>query len=1161
MPVHFARLRIAGFKSFAEPTSVEILPGLTGIVGPNGCGKSNVIEALRWAMGESSARSLRGGEMEDVIFAGTVGRAARNLAEVTISLDEAVGLAPPPYHELHELEISRRIERGAGSAYRINGKEARARDVQTLFADLASGARASAMVSQGKVGALVSARPEERRALLEEAAGITGLHARRHEAELKLRAAEQNLARAEDLRGQLEARLGDLKKQARQANRYRNLSGAIRDAELEWLAVQRAIAGAARLKARTAYDATHQDVARLTIETTATAAQAAATEADLPALRSIEADARTRLERARIEGEQLEQAESRARAALADAKRRLADLLRDHAHAEKQQADTEAALARLDDEQTRLTSEAEAAPAQLAALQQAADDALHHMQSAEQAANQATEAAARLDAETQATRKSLAEAEQRARRLAARLAEITAEHNRLRATQTPQATIDAAQAAQTEAEAAIQLAAADVIATEAARIEAEKTLAAARLAASTADAARARCKAESDALQAVIAGAQGKTQNRDFAPVLDQITVEPGFEAAFGAALRDEASASLDQAAPRHWRNLGDLAAPPAPSPGISLADKVSAPASLSRTLAHIFVLPDDTTDDAAAALQAGLAAGQCLVSKTGAIWRWDGYSARAGAPSAVAVTLTQRNRLAQLRGELEQAAAAADQAATARRDAEQAEKSARAAEEAARSARRQAETRIERARLAFASLQAEASRAAAKLAAIEPELGRVVAEHHEADTALHAASAAAAGLPDIAAARATLDLARRTLADARTSEQRARTAYEAARQRDEARQKRLGFLARERADWIERGADFASRTTDLAARRREAEADAARLAAAPDDAALSRRAALDVLQQAETSHRHHANALNNAVAQAEAAAKAARAAENALASARENLVRQEAAVTAADFAWGSVAERILERFGVDAALPTITDPAPDAEERAKKKWDRLTRERDEMGPVNLRAEMESEEAEKSIAAIEHERGEITSAIAKLRGSIGHLNREGRERLSAVFTEVDRHFQSLFARMFGGGKAHLALVGSDDPLEAGLEIYAQPPGKKLATLSLLSGGEQALTALSLIFAVFRCNPAPISVLDEVDAPLDDANVERFCTLLEEMVRETGTRFLVVTHHHLTMARMDRLYGVTMQERGISRILSVDFNTAADMIDPPRMAAE
>ena len=256
------------------------------------------------------------------------------------------------------------------------------------------------------------------------------------------------------------------------------------------------------------------------------------------------------------------------------------------------------------------------------------------------------------------------------------------------------------------------------------------------------------------------------------------------------------------------------------------------------------------------------------------------------------------------------------------------------------------------------------------------------------------------------------------------------------------------------------------------------------------------------------------------------------------------------------------MAERILERLG---ANPTLPDPPEDisaeTEGKARKRLERLVKERDEMGPVNLRAETEAEAIEQQIATIDSERAELATAIARLRGSIGSLNREGRERLNQVFQAVDRHFQQLFTRMFGGGRAHLALVGSDDPLLAGLEIYAQPPGKKLAALSLLSGGEQALTALSLIFAVFRCNPAPICVLDEVDAPLDDANVERFCMLLEDIERETKTRFLVVTHHPMTMARMDRLYGVTMQERGVSRLLSVDLARAAAMVEQRQLPLE
>ena len=348
----------------------------------------------------------------------------------------------------------------------------------------------------------------------------------------------------------------------------------------------------------------------------------------------------------------------------------------------------------------------------------------------------------------------------------------------------------------------------------------------------------------------------------------------------------------------------------------------------------------------------------------------------------------------------------------------------------------------------------------------------------------------------------------------------------------------------------------------DLSARSEEARAQHTELLPAPDAIAAQRVEAQSALSEAEAAYRRAATALSDAEKAAAEAESAARAAETTLSTAREARVRAESACAQANHAWGTVAERILERLG---ANPTLPDPpedlSPEAEEKARKRHERLLKERDEMGPVNLRADIEAEETEKQIATIDQERAEIETAIAKLRGSIGHLNREGRERLSAVFTQVDQHFQALFTRMFGGGRAHLALVGSDDPLQAGLEIYAQPPGKKLATLSLLSGGEQALTALSLIFAVFRCNPAPVCVLDEVDAPLDDINVDRFCALLSDMVQETGTRFMVVTHHPLTMARMDRLYGVTMQERGVSRLLSVDLRTAEGMVEPERLAAD
>ena len=1156
MPVRFSRLRIAGFKSFAEPISVEILPGLTGIVGPNGCGKSNVVEALRWAMGESSARNMRGGEMDDVIFAGTGTRPSRNLAEVTLTLEEAQGLAPPPFHEQAELEISRRIERGNGSAYRVNGREVRARDVQTLFADLASGARSSAMVSQGRVGAIVNARPDERRSVLEEAAGITGLHARRHEAELKLRAAEANMARAEDLRGQLESQLGALKRQARQASRYRNLSGAVRQAEQELLAVQRAGVESARAAAHAALHQAGLAVAEATAAATSVAADATGRESRLPELRARESDARTALERHRLAREQIAGEETRARAALSEAVRRLEQLNRDLTHASQLSRDSAAAEQRLAGEDRALEAASNGFEARAAAAEQAFALATAAARVAEDEANRATEAAAEASARAQSIVRALVQAEQRARRLNEQLAKVMEERSRVAAQAVDPDRLEIARCEHAEAEAKLAGSRTALEATEQARIVAQTGQSAARAGESTAGAAAARLKAATAALREVL----GVKDGERWPPMVDALVVPAGLEAALGAALGEELSSAADRAAARHWRELAGFdPVPQLPDGAAALSDLVRFPDALARALSQIGLVPDD---DTGTTLQTHLAPGQMLVSRAGAVWRWDGYTIRGGTPTAATVRLQQRNRFFVLLADLAQAEAVANAARLALAQADAAAIAATAAEQTARMARRAAEQQTERSRETLNSLTQLAVTAAARMEAVDQQLSRLTPECHEAETMLAAARADNAGLPDIAALRAAVELDRAAQSAARGREAAARAGRDNLSREHGARVHRRGFIVRERADWGERARDAASRVTDLAARQTESITEHASLQAAPAAIAARQVAALDALQAAEQAHRMAADALTAASGQAQDVTRAARAAETRLAAARENLVRAEGNVEQADHAWGVVAERILERLGASSALP---DPpaelTPESEDKAKRKLERLQKEREEMGPVNLRADIEAAEIESQVATIVAERNELASAIAKLRGSIGHLNREGRERLAAVFQQVDKHFQALFSRMFGGGRAHLAMVGSDDPLEAGLEIYAQPPGKKLATLSLLSGGEQALTALSLIFAVFLCNPAPICVLDEVDAPLDDANVDRFCALLEDMVRETSTRFLVVTHHPLTMARMDRLYGVTMQERGVSRLLSVDLQLAEAMVEPPRMAAE
>ena len=1155
MRATFVRLAIAGFKSFAEPVVVEILPGLTGIVGPNGCGKSNVTDALRWAMGEASARSLRGGEMDDVIFAGTTARASRNLAEVIVTLeaDPAAGGFGPPFGDQAELAVARRIERGAGSHYRVNGREVRARDVQVLFADLASGARSSAMVSQGRVSALVSARPEERRLVLEEAAGITGLHARRAEAETRLRSAEGNLARADERRAMLEGQLSGLERQAKQAARYRTLSTSVGEAEALVLAMGRARAEAGVRAAAAGLAAAQAAVVAAAAGSGAASVAAREAQERLPDLRAEEGAARTALERARVAQEGVDAEVARARAGLAAAAARREQAVRDLGHAEQILTEVEAAETRLVAEAERLATEAEGHPADVVAAREAVAAAAAHLAAAEAAAQGVTERSAALTAQAEASARVVSAAEGRAKRAGEAMARLEAERARALQGAPDSADVAAAQAAAAAARGVLAEARGRLEAAERARGAAQAAAGSARERASHDEAGRVTLAAEVSGLSQVLAVRDGER----WPPMVDRVEVPPGLEAALGAAFGEDLAAAADPGAARYWRELPLEATEGAQgAEGESLLGRVRAPSALGRALAGVRLVGSEAEGDRG---QAGLRPGETLVSEAGAVWRWDGYTVRAGAPTGAAVRLQQRNRLSALRGRLAEAEAAAAAARASRVAADGAEREAVAADAAARGALRAAEQGLERTRAAASGLVARAEQSAARLADVGAQIGAAAPELEEANVALAAALAERDGAPDVTAVRAEAERSRAALVAARGRERETARALEGLERAGSARVARLGVIGRERADGRMRAEDAGGRVMDLRARAAEAGAEAERLGGAPA-AALGRAAAGEAeLRAAQAGHRAAAAGLAEAEARAGAAGEAARGAELALYAAREGLVRAEAAEAAAGLAWEAASAAVAERAGALALPEAPADVSVAAEERARGRWQRLARERDEIGPVNLRAEIEAEALGGEIRTLVLERDELGTAIAKLRGGIGHLNREGRERLSEVFQQVDRHFQQLFARMFGGGRAHLALVGSDDPLQAGLEIYAQPPGKKLATLSLLSGGEQALTALSLIFAVFRCNPAPLCVLDEVDAPLDDANVERFCTLLADMVAATGTRFLVVTHHHLTMARMDRLYGVTMQERGVSRLLSVDLGVAVQMVE--QVAAE
>jgi chromosome segregation protein len=1151
--VQFSKLRLTGFKSFVDPTDLVIEPGLTGIVGPNGCGKSNLVEALRWAMGETSAKRLRGGEMDDVIFGGTGTRPARNVAEVGLHLDNAGRTAPALYNEHSEIEIVRRIERGTGSAYRINGKEVRARDVQLLFADLATGAHSTAMVSQGRIGWIIGAKPIERRALLEEAAGISGLHARRHEAELRLKAAEANLTRLEDIVRTQEEQLEALKKQARQAGRYRRLSDHIRRAEAMVLHLRWLKANAELEAAVERLHAVEGEVGELTMSALAAERARGQAASVLPGLRQSEAAASAELQRLTLARQTLEDEERRIAEARAAAEERLNQVTQDRAREATLAADAQTALATLASERETLT----AAQTGEADEQAAAAEFLRltntEVASLEAEIETLTQQAAALEARREALAREEQDMAARHMRLVERGAELDRQRAVLASEALPSGTLEAATALVVAAEVEMSRASAAADAAEQALRSAEAAEQAARSPFEAAQSRRQKLDTEGQALSELLAA----TASPHAAPLIDALRVETGYEAALGAALGDDLAAPLDPAAPLHWTTLPPYDAPPELPEGVeSLSAYVAAPPTLHRRLGQIGLVPNAAT---AEQLRERLRPGQRLVSRDGALWRWDGLTRAAGLPTSAGQRLRQRNRLAEIS---EQLAGAAREVEQTGRVLEATRAEVVTAAIAARDARSTMQDTVRmlavmRERQAiFAQRQAETD---SRLASLNETANQISADLAETETRQTIARETLATLQAPATARDRAGTLRVALAEKRRHQAMQQSEVDRLHHAATARRTRLEAIAIEEQSWLERAEAAARQQAALEERRLALTQEIEALVRKPEELARQREALAESIARAGEKRSHAGDELAAAETRLAEAEKAAKAAEAELAAAREERVRAEGVRDQASHGCDEVAARVAERLGTTPdRVPEVAEIEPDEAlpelAHAQTRLERLVRERDNMGPVNLVAEAEANELEQRVGSLKAEREDLLQAIAKLRQGIGALNREGRERLIAAFARVNEHFQELFVRLFGGGRAHLELRepeegGEKDPLESGLEIMASPPGKRLQSLSLLSGGEQALTALALLFAVFLTNPAPICVLDEVDAPLDDANVDRFCRLVEEIAQSALTRFLIITHHRITMARMDRLFGVTMAERGISQLVSVDLQAA------------
>ncbi len=1157
--MHISKLRLLGFKSFVEPTELLIEQGLTGVVGPNGCGKSNLLEALRWVMGETSHKSMRASSMDDVIFNGTNVRTARNMAEVTIFIDNTKRTAPAEFNDHDLLEVTRRIEREMGSAYRVNGRDARAKDIKLLFEDAATGARSPALVRQGQIAEIVNAKPEQRRRILEDAAGVAGLHSRRHEAELRLRGAEANLLRVTDVLGQLTSQLESLKRQVRTARRYTELSTEIRKTEALlhhafWLAIEADIEAEERHLGEAL-----TKVAVVTAQEASLIAREHEAATQVPGLREIESQKAAAFARIKVEQENFEREADRARRRLVELQERGAQMKRDLVREEQMLGEAKDTLARLLHEKKDLENKNKSA----ADFEAQGQSALEHAESAVRIIEQRLSGLQTAAAEARARRNSLqaqrteragiaAKLERQLITLEAQAREITAKAPDFQQLELLADQCQSLAMALADLEAQMVTAEEQV---ESLGIEAKDT----REAAAAATLNASRHKTEVDTLTKLLKpAASDAVPPVIFPPVVDDIKVDPGFEMALGAALGDDLDATTDREAPVHWSLVEPQTVDPKLPDGVEpLLAHVAAPLQLARRLAQIGVVSRED----GVRLQKRLKAGQRLVSQNGDLWRWDGFIAGShGTTAAAGQRLAERNRLGALVLEQEAAEAVAVRRAAV---AAQTAGAHTAAEGQARHLR--GETRATQAQLAATretrtTLEQVAREVEQSLTAVTDARDAARDALVEATERLTELDMALDHLGESDPFEDQLAVTQEDAIEKRSAVAEARAELATLEREHRAREDRLKGIASETERWSTRFASAEEHVEVLRERIAAAEEEALISAELPEAMDEQRQHLLSALAAAEGARDAAADALVAADTVFRETQTALRALQATIGQAREGMARTETRLEAARARRVEHMRKTQDALGV---LPTgclalaehpAATPLPkliDIEQMLSK----ARADRDRLGGVNLSAEDELTKLDEQFGGLDKERQDVEDAIAKLRGGISELNKEAKGRLNAAFETVNGHFQRLFGILFNGGEASLQMIESpDDPLAGGLEILAKPPGKKPATLSLLSGGEQTLTALSLIFAVFLTNPSPICVLDEVDAPLDDANVDRFCTMMERMSADTTTRFLVITHHPQTMARMNRLFGVTMAEKGVSQLVSVNLEVARELVD-------
>ena len=1139
----FQSVRISGFKSFLEPTEIQMNMGLTGVVGPNGCGKSNIVEAIKWIMGENSARQMRGDGMDDVIFSGTNERPSRNFAEVSIKLDNSEKKAPAIFNHYDEIEITRKIEREKGSVYRVNGKQVRARDIQLIFADNGTGARSSGIVGQGRIAQIIDSNPEDRRVILEEAANIKGLHSRRHEAELKLKGASDNLDRLSDIEQTYKEQLIELEKQGRKAARYRSVGERIRKAEatLFFNLMNNAKKEANDLEIQ--LKKANENVSQGQIKVAEHIKSQLHLANKIPDLKKDEAEKAATLQTLNITKIKLDEEKSSAQNALQNIINQINLINNDIARESEIKEDAKKSLSTLLTEEKNLKEDSENFSTKITK----ATDLVKKLRSISDAAD---EKLSTITSEIYSIKSDKSDLEKRINNLKQKievtqnqLANFNIEDDKNRFKLDKEKIINLKKRIQENNQLndgyKVELEKLEKLET---RLIEEKNTAVFEF---------NKVNLEFDSLSTLL--------GRD---TLNSNTLEKtigninNLEEAIGSVLGETLLAPIlsdDQSTENttYWRDDFKTISPASlPESVIPIVTKITKSSILDTALKGVGIV---NNKEIAFKLQKKLTFGQALTTPSGGLWRWDGFVQPQGVQNSYSERLQQIARLRLLQNKLP--SLEENQSLSEKRLDECFNNIKKYKDDLSNLQVKLSSLISESNQLELQNTKVESKLLSSE--ALIKELKNTERMSLEELSELEKEFNNSVNLPSLLAeelkVRNNADQSRNELTDAMAAEQQIKS--------EESFQSRnLIQLGHQKENWKVREEEAKTRLISLEERLKTSQDEKNRLSTLPEsfekkeaelnikieEAISNRNIAADQLVKNETS-------LNDAD-------KQVREAEKVVSTLREEMIKIEALLNLSKAKIQNIEERVFEKLKIKSTelnkfINTKEEDQPiKSIEILEKTLQRLLNERETLGAVNLRAEDEMNEMLNKIEVMSKERVDLEEAIAKLRSGIFELNKEGRQRLKESFEEVNENFKQLFQKLFGGGNAELRLVGNEDPLQAGLEVLASPPGKKMQLLSLLSGGEQALTAISLIFSVFLCNPAPICILDEVDAPLDDTNVGRFCDLLNQIVDETNTYFMVITHHRLTMAKMDRLFGVTMEQKGISKLVSVDLEQASRIRD-------